>query len=85
MCPEGNLRRQIPLCVTPNRVTIGGKIGMPQKTRTDMLGLYEPDGKSASRRCVSLYAAGAKATAFLLLLGGFFLALVPAGGGGVCT
>ena len=58
---------------------------MPQKTRTDMFGLHEPDGKSVSRRCVSLYAAGAKATVFLLLLGGFFLALVLAGGGGVCT
>jgi hypothetical protein len=71
-------------------MTIGGKIGMPKKTRTDMFGLREPDGKSVSRRCVSLYAAGAKATAFLLFLAGFFLAgfflaVVAAGGGGVCT
>ena len=58
---------------------------MPQKTRKGMFGIHQSDGKIVSRRCVSPYAAGAKATAFLLFLAGFFLAELATGGGGVCT
>jgi hypothetical protein len=49
MCPQGNPRSRIPLCAEQTKISIGGKIGMPQKTSVSCI------------KCASCYLPGKKA------------------------